>query len=68
MKLDQERMINFSEDGFFCHDVLLLVLFDDVLFLEHLEGIKFVVSFVADENDFGISAFADLRQHDQVVN
>ena len=68
MKLDQERMINFREDGFLCHDVLLLVLFDDVLFLKHLEGIKFVVGLVADEDDFGVGAFANLRQHDQVVN
>ena len=61
-------MVNFGEDGFFGHDVLLLVLFDDVFLLEHFECIQFVIGLVADEDDFGVGAFADLRQHDKVVD
>lgn len=33
MELYQERVVDFRKDGFLRHDMLLLVLFYDVLFL-----------------------------------
>ena len=56
---DEEGVLDLGEYLFFGHDVLLLVLFEDVLLLELLEGIELVVLEVADEHHLGVGALAD---------
>lgn len=48
MQFDEERVIDFGQDSFFSHDVLLLVLLYDILFLEHFQSIQLVISLVSD--------------------
>lgn len=68
MKFDQERVINFGKNSFLGHDMLLLIFFYDVFFLQHFKRVQFIVSFISDKNDLRVGTFSDLWQHNEVIN
>lgn len=60
-------MIEFTEDILLGHDVLLLVLFEDVLLLEDFHCVDLLVLLAADQQHLRVGAFADHRQPRVVV-
>ena len=52
-------MLDLREDFLLGHDVLLLVLFEDVLLLQFLEGVELVILEVPDQDHLGVGALAD---------
>lgn len=58
-EVHEEGVVEFGEDAFFGHDVLLLVLFEDVLFLEDFHGVDLVVVLAPHQEHFGVGASAD---------
>jgi hypothetical protein len=55
-------VLDLGQDFLFGHDVFLLILFEDVFFLQHLEGVQLVVLEVPNQQHLGIGAFADHRE------
>lgn len=52
-------MLNGRQDFLLSHDVFLLILLEDVLLLEDLQGVELVVFELTDEEDLGVGALAD---------
>lgn len=67
MKFHQKGMVNLGENLLFSHDMLLLISFDDKLFLEGFQGIQLVVFLVPDKKDLGIGSAADEAHHLEVI-
>ena len=55
-------MLNGSKDLLLSHYMLLLILFEDVFLLEHLQRIELVVLEMAHQQHLSIGALADHRQ------
>lgn len=61
IELDDEGMVHADQNIAFSHDMIFLLAFLDVLFLEYLHGIDSLafLSFLLDEDHLCIGAFAD---------
>lgn len=66
-ELDQEGMLDGRQDFLLGHDVFFLVLLEDVLLLEHFEGVELVVFELADEEHLGVGALADDGEDGEVL-
>lgn len=52
-------MLQFTENVLFGHDILLLVLLDDVLLLEHLHRVHLLVQLVPHQQHLRVRALTD---------
>ena len=47
LEFDEERVVYVGEDGFFGHDVFLLVFFDDVFLFEYFHGVDVLIVLIS---------------------
>lgn len=61
-------MLQFAENVLFGHDIFLLVLFDDVLLLEHLHRVHLLVQLVPHQQHLRVRTLTDHRDRSVVVH
>ena len=66
LELDEEGMLQFTQNILFSHDILLLILLDYVLLLEHLQSIELVVLQLPHQQHLRIGSLSDHWQNWEV--
>lgn len=61
-------MANARKDLLLSHDMLLLTLFDDIFFLQDLEGEELVIFLASDETHLGVGSFSNDTFENEVIN